>query len=60
MQVWETNIFFWTDMFAIISFKIYSYINIGMDYFYNNSVFLKLENTDYLDSQRINQKLWEN
>ncbi len=30
-----------------------------MDYFYNNSVFLKLENTDYLDSQWINKKLWE-
>ncbi len=26
-----------------------------MDYFYNNSVFLKLENTDYLDSQWINK-----
>ncbi len=30
-----------------------------MDYFYNNSVFLKLENTDYLDFQWINKKLWE-
>ncbi len=38
-------------------FKIYSCINIGMYYFYNNSVFMKLENTDYLDSQWINKNL---
>ncbi len=30
-----------------------------MDYFCNNSVFLNLENTDYLDFQWINKKLWE-
>ncbi len=30
-----------------------------MAYFYNNSVFLKLEHTDYLDFQWINKKLWE-
>ncbi len=30
-----------------------------MDFFYNNSVFLKLENIDYLDFQWINKKLWE-
>ncbi len=38
-------------------FKIYSCINIGMYYFYNNSVFMKLENTDYLDSQWINKNV---
>ncbi len=31
----------------------------GMDYFYKNSVFIKLENTDYLDSQWINKKICE-
>ncbi len=30
-----------------------------MYYFYNNPVFMKLENTDYLDSQWINKKLRE-
>ncbi len=29
----------------------------GMDYFNKNSVFIKLENTDFLDSQWINKKI---
>ena len=28
-----------------------------MDYFYNNSVFMRFENTDYLDSKWINKNL---
>ena len=33
---------------------MYSYINIRI-YFYNNSIFMKLENTDYLNYKWINK-----